>query len=138
MDLRPFKLADIALLDLQDVDHWALGEIDRLGDWEGSAFTILNDAGQPIGISGFSLEGRVGTGWLIGSGQLRKSPVFLHRTVKRVLGEIVHSPEVNCIHVTIENSNGASARWLNRLGFILIARSALTSKYMTCEEPEWQ
>ena len=132
------EAGDTGRLDLQDIDGWALDELDDLRKWEGFAFTILNDAGQPIGISGFSLEDGVGTGWLIGSGQLRDHPVFLHRTMKRVLRELVLGSEVKCIHVTIENRNSVSERWLKRLGFILIAKSLETSKYMICEAPLWQ
>ena len=138
MDIRPFEPADVMLLDLQDTDRWALAEVGELRDWTGSAFTVLDDAGRPIGVSGFSLEDGVGTGWLIGSRQLRAQPVYFHRTMKRVLRELLSSPDVLCIHATVENLSPMAARWLERLGFILIARSSTSSKYMICENPSWQ
>ena len=138
MDMRPFKLTDMALLDLQDVDRWVLDEVDQLDDWEGSAFTVLDDGGRPIGVSGLSVEGEVGTGWLVGSKELRERPFYFHRTMKRVLRELLGDPRLLCIHVTVENWSSVTAEWLKRLGFILIARSRLTSKYMICKEPQWQ
>lgn len=138
MDIRPFDSLDMALINLQDVDRWVLGEIDRLGDWVGSAFTVLDDGGRPIGVSGLSVEDGIGTGWLIGSKQLRERPFYFHRTMKRVLRELLGDPSLLCIHVTVENWSSATAEWLKRLGFILIARSRLTSKYMICENPPWQ
>ncbi len=137
VSIRPFASADVGLLDLQDVDKWALGDIDELSKWEGSAFTVLDEAGAPIGVSGFSVEDGVGTGWLIGSKQLRAMPIYVHRTMKRVIRELLRSPEVMCIHVTVENRSDEAVRWLKRLGFILIARSRKTSKFMTCENPSW-
>ncbi len=136
MEIRPYQEGDADRLDLQDIDRWASGEDMR--PWEGSAFTIVDGAGHPIGISGFSLEGRVGTGWLMGSQQLRNHAVFLHRTMKRVLHELVLNPGVSCIHVTVENRDIDAARWLERLGFIIIAKSSTISKYMICEDdPRW-
>ena len=134
MEIRPLEAGDKDRLDLQDIDSWALDELDDLRKWEGLAFTILNDAGQPIGISGFSLENGIGTGWLIGSGQLRDHPVFLHRTMKRVLRELLRNSAVKCIYVDVEQRSAVAVRWLERLGFELGPENLNVARYVLDSE----
>ena len=117
MEIRPFKAGDADRLDLQDIDRWAFSQLADLHEWEGYAFTVLDDAGQPLGVSGFSLEGGIGTGWLIGSRQLRENSVYLHRTMKRILRELLRTPAVTCIYADVEQKSVAAVRWLERLGF---------------------
>ena len=135
MEIRPLEVGDTDRLDLQDIDGWALDEIDDLSGWEGSAFTILED-GEPVGISGFSLEDGIGTGWLIGSEQLRNHPVFLHRTMKKVLCELLRNSAVKYIYVDVEKQNTVAVRWLERLGFWRRSESATTARYVL-EDMKW-
>lgn len=136
MKIRPLETGDAGRLDLQDIDSWALDELDDLRKWEGSALTVLNDAGQPIGISGFSLEDGIGTGWLIGSERLRDHPIFLHRTMKRVLREIMRNPAVKYIYVNVEKRNDVAVRWLERLGFRRELENAIIAHYVL-EDMQW-
>ena len=99
-------------LDLQNIDRWVLDE--DLSPWEGKAFTILDD-GQPVGISGFVLENGIGGGWLVGSKKLREHPVYLHRTMKKVLRELLQNPAIK--YICAEAEDYVTARWLERLGF---------------------
>ena len=136
MNIRPLEAGDVDRLDLQDIDGWTANENDDLRKWEGSAFTILSDAGKPIGISGFSLEDGIGTGWLIGSAQLRSHPVFLHRTMKKVLRELLQNRAVKYICVDVEKQNAVAVRWLERLGFWRRSENATTARYVL-EEMQW-
>ena len=130
MEIRLLCADDIDFLDLQDIDHWAIDEIDDLHKWEGQAFTILDDTGRPVGISGFSLKDGIGTGWLIGSRQLRTHSIYLHRTMKRVLSELLRNPVVTCIYADVELRSVGAGRWLERLGFKLESENAGMARYV--------
>ena len=135
MELRPFKLSDMDQLDLQDMDNWAL--IDDLRQWEGQAFTILDDDNRPIGISGFACAGGIGTGWLVGSKQLREHPVFLHRTMKRMLRTLLQNPTVDCIYSDVEKSSKDAVRWLERLGFRYESENETTERHVLNKDTKW-
>ena len=112
-----FESGDLEHLDLQDIDNWSLGGISNISDWLGRAFTILDETDKVVGVSGFSCEDGVGTGWLVGSKRLRDRPVYLHRSMKRVLRELLRNPNVNRIQAVVEQKSVAASRWLERLGF---------------------
>ena len=123
IEIRPMKREDFRVLEHQPIDDWAaydaFGGIGEIEAWVGRAFTAVED-GKPIGISGFSLdENGVGRGWLIGSAALREKPMFMHRTIKKMLGYLRARPEVKRIEITVERSYKPAIAWAERLGFRL-------------------
>ena len=130
MKIRPLKAGDVDCLELQNIDHWILDEISNLHMWEKYAVTVLNDVDQPIGIAGLSLENGIGTGWMIGSRELRENRFYLHRTMKCILRELLQHPKLKCIHVIVEQKSPVAAEWLKRLGFKRGPESENTVKYV--------
>lgn len=134
MDIRPLESGDIDCLNLEDIDRWVIGELPDMQRWEGYAFTILDDDERPIGVSGFSCVDRVGSGWLIGTKALRECPVYLHRTMKRVLRELLQNPDVDCIYADVEKRSTIAARWLERLGFSPASENTTNTRYVLTAE----
>jgi hypothetical protein len=123
IEIVPLAFGHVAALDLDDaVDGWALDQIGEMEPWYGKAFTALED-GRPIGVSGFACtEDGTGKGWLIGSARLRQHPVFLHRTMKRVLSGILANEAVRRVEITVDATCDRAVTWAQRLGFREVAR----------------
>ncbi len=128
MNIRPLQAGDVERLDTQLIDRWALGEIPDMARWHGSALTVVDDDDRPVGIAGLSCEGGVGTGWMIGSKQLRARPVYLHRTMKQVLCHLLSNSPLQSIQAVAETSG--AARWLERLGFHSVSKDAGRALYV--------
>ena len=134
IEIRPMERDDFRLLDRQPMDEWAsyetFGGIGEVESWVGHAFTAVED-GKPIGISGFSLsETGIGRGWLIGSAALRGKPIFLHRTIKKLIKHLRDHPSVKRIEITVARDCRQAQHWAKRLGFHLEETGDEYSRYV--------
>jgi len=130
---------DINELDLEPIDYWTRVDDDIMfcNGWIGNAFSVVDETGKVIGVSGLSVDSEgIGTGWLIGSAALRSRPLFLHRMVKRLCKHIINDSEVRQLRVTVDPKSDVAIRWVERLGFELDRKSNMGARYVM--EKQWQ
>jgi hypothetical protein len=110
---EPAHLADLdpPVFDRQQMQRFAVGYRAT-----GPAFTLM-EAGRALGCGGLLISGGEGRAWAFLSDSLRRRPLLLHRTVKRVLPALVEHYDLQAVSAEAHVDYAAARRWLERLGF---------------------
>lgn len=97
--------------------------------WEGNALSAVKDR-KTLGMAGMRVEGKTGYGWLLGSDELRRHPMLLHRAVKRGLEWMVVNYSLKRLVVYVSEDFTESRKWVERLGFREAGKKDKIMKYM--------
>ena len=83
----------------------------------GPGFTAM-DNGTPIGAAGICLywEG-VGEAWTLFSLELKRQPILLTRTVKRVLNDVIKAMDLHRVQIAVRADQEVNKCWARALGF---------------------
>lgn len=86
-------------------------------DGLGPAFTAM-DGERVIGCGGVArLWGRVGEAWTIFGAEIQDHPIWLHRTVRTMLRDIMDGMGLDRLQVNVLATSERNCRWVFRLGF---------------------
>lgn len=79
--------------------------------------------GKAVGAAGVYITGDVGEAWTLFNPAIKAFPLFLHKTVKRLLSEVAQTvPEIYAIC-------SDDGEWLRRLGFESVKQSEKPKTY---------
>lgn len=120
MKLAPFQIEHLHQIVPRETIRMdqAIAAAIRL-DGLGPAFTAL-DGERVIGCGGVArLWGRVGEGWTIFGSEIAEHPVWLHRTVRPMLRDIMDGMDLDRLQVNVLATSERNCRWIERLGFKL-------------------
>jgi len=123
INVRPFRLADLARLDPPALTAAQLNGLQGLPLPPGKAYTVVESgvvaAGRVLGCAGVLAPpgGRVGRAWAILGDELRSRPLVLHRRVLRLLPRIAAEFGLDRIEAATRADFRAGRAWLERLGF---------------------
>ena len=107
------------------IDNYRPGVVERLsfnrerakaacGAWE-NAVSVVHK-GEVIGMSAAFIRGKMATVSMFLSDEIRRHPIFLHRTVRRGM-QMLKECGVETIVVTCDARLRSAVGWLDRLGF---------------------
>lgn len=118
MKLVPFRvehLYQIVPRETVNMDQ-AIAAAIRL-EGLGPAFTAI-DGERVIGCGGVArLWGRVGEAWTLFGAEIAEHPVWLHRTVRTMLRDIMDGMDLDRLQVNVLADSERNCRWVKRLGF---------------------
>lgn len=120
VEIVPFEPQHLRSYEPGEMDLQALEGVDlekAAFDWWDAALSVM-DGDAVLAITGVSeIEGRP-VGWFLGSDEIRRRPVTLHRGMRHGLDWLREHLGLDSLDVEVLFDNDTSARWLRRLGFV--------------------
>lgn len=108
-----------AFADVEPLEALKLGVLA-----EGADVRILYRGPEPIGIFGIGPSGipTIGTVWFLGTEGIERGGRALTRLASKVIHEACESGPWPVLHNYVMEDNIVHVRWLERLGFVIVAR----------------
>lgn len=112
---EPMHLSLLVPREAVDMEQ-AIDTMIRL-DGLGPAYTII-DGEEIIGCWGIvRLWGGVGEAWTVFSAAVARHPLWLHKTARRMIQDVMAGMGLDRLQVNVLAGSGRNCRWVERLGF---------------------
>lgn len=133
----PFKAEHLQHLNgsvLGLMATWGITELVAL-EQSGPAYTAMID-GDVVGCAGVILSWRgCGEVWSVLADEAKLYPLFLHRSVKRMLNMIIEEHELHRVQGIVINGVEKGHAWMRRLGF---KSEGLMKNYTPDKDSAWR